>query len=210
MEIFLIFVVFPVLLLWGLYKLALYDNRRIQQKKEERLSNLNVSLDEEKKRRETLLKEITEAENKDSKLTYDLWVKKIEEYKPFENKEYIHLDNVGLFWIEDNKYYLYLIYATENDYKLGYKDGLIVSDKAYINKNIFSETTKENNKLKGAIIGGIVAGPTGAIVGQNVENKETTTYGGEYYTLHIDEKFFVIQDDDYPIIKHLLEKKKDK
>lgn len=197
-----------------------YDN-----KNKIALKKANVSseeLDKEKERREKLLNELnnTKQEPKIEEKTfdnndYDKWVKEVKAYKGYEGKDFFTIENVGLIWYEKQTYYLYLIDTSKKAYKKYgtlYKNGVMISSSISVNReeNVSTEVIHHNSKLKGSIIGGVVAGTTGAIIGSNVKDKPDEykqTCDITYYLI-IDNERFKIEYEDYQILKALIDKNK--
>jgi len=182
-------------------------------KSKKRLKDVGLSksdIDKEKQRREQIMKEeedsrkqSNESNNKEAeKLEYEKWVKQVKANKIYKDKEYISIPNVGLLWYEKSHYYLYLVNTDKKMYNLGYADGVIESTDIELYEDKITESVHHNNKLKGAIVGGALLGTTGAIIGQNVEDKpdEIKTVDINHY-LVIDGNTFSVELSDYAFLK---------
>lgn len=163
----------------------------------------------EKEAKEKLEKK--EINNKEQQI-YLKWVENVKNNKIFKDKEYINIKDVGLLWYENETYHLYMVNLDFHKFKLGYEDGVISSKSISVSSDIHLEIIHHNgtSKFKGAMIGAIVAGPTGAIVGQNYEKEaydETYEQESEYY-LNIDDVTFIINEEDYLFLKEYISKNK--
>ena len=139
----------------------------------------------------------------EEKSNYEEWVKNVKANKLYKGKDFFSIDELGLLWYENNKYYLYLVNTSKKMYEMcsEYKNGLIVSNEIDLKQDTQYEVVHHNNKLKGAVVGAMIAGTAGATVGQNVENTTERKEQDTKYYLIIDKKQFEIQLSDVVIIR---------